>query len=184
MTIKRNLFWDATPYSLAEFYRCFGRTYPPYLEFFLVSWSGVRLSPLGTWPTNWSIVPAPGGRLWWAWSSRWNENWQGKPKYSVNSPVPGQRPNPKLKDWRYDNMVPDLRYRIDQGLLMDECSRMVPCSRRIAKKIRKSTCSNTASSNMKSPRIEPGRMIKKTLQIWIFRSLSYKTSYTCCFVRM
>jgi hypothetical protein len=24
-------------------------------------------------------LPAPGDR-WWVWSSRWNENWQGKPK--------------------------------------------------------------------------------------------------------
>jgi hypothetical protein len=42
---------------------------------------GVRLSPLGTSATNWPIVPAPGDRWWWVWSSRWNENWQGKPKY-------------------------------------------------------------------------------------------------------
>jgi hypothetical protein len=48
--------------------------------FFLVSWGGVRLSALGTSATNWPTVPAPDGR-WWAWSSRWNENWQGKPKY-------------------------------------------------------------------------------------------------------
>jgi hypothetical protein len=42
----------------------------------------VRLSPLGTSPTKWSIVPAPDDRWWWLWSSRWNENWQGEPKYS------------------------------------------------------------------------------------------------------
>jgi hypothetical protein len=41
----------------------------------------VRLSPLGTSATNWPVVPAPDDR-WWVWSSRWNENWQGKPKYS------------------------------------------------------------------------------------------------------
>jgi hypothetical protein len=41
----------------------------------------VRLSPVGTSATNWPIVPAPDDR-WWVWSSRWNENWQGKPKYS------------------------------------------------------------------------------------------------------
>jgi hypothetical protein len=41
----------------------------------------VRLSPLGTSATNWPIVPAPDDR-WWAWSSLWNEDWQGKPKYS------------------------------------------------------------------------------------------------------
>jgi hypothetical protein len=48
--------------------------------FFLVSWSGVRLSPLGTSATIWPIVPAPDDI--WVWCSRWNENWQGKPKYS------------------------------------------------------------------------------------------------------
>jgi hypothetical protein len=41
----------------------------------------VRLSPLGTSATNWPI-PAPDDRWWWMWSSRWNENWQGKQKYS------------------------------------------------------------------------------------------------------
>jgi hypothetical protein len=48
---------------------------------FLVPWGGVRLSPLGTSATNWPIVPAPDDS-WWVWSSRWNENWEGKPKYS------------------------------------------------------------------------------------------------------
>jgi hypothetical protein len=55
--------------------------------FNLISWCGVRLSPLGTSATIWSIVPAPDARWWWwwLWSSRWNDNWQGKPKYSVES---------------------------------------------------------------------------------------------------
>jgi hypothetical protein len=44
--------------------------------------SGVRVSPLGTAVTIWPIVPAPEDRWWWMWSSRWNANWQGKPKYS------------------------------------------------------------------------------------------------------
>jgi hypothetical protein len=30
---------------------------------FLVSWGGVRLSPLGTSATNWPIVPAPDDRM-------------------------------------------------------------------------------------------------------------------------
>jgi hypothetical protein len=42
---------------------------------------GARLSPHGTAPTVWPIVPAPGDR-WYVWSSRRNKNWQGKPKYS------------------------------------------------------------------------------------------------------
>jgi hypothetical protein len=55
--------------------------------FFLVSLGGVRLSPLGTSVTIWHIVPAPNGRC--VWSIWWNENWQGKPKYSRKpAPVP------------------------------------------------------------------------------------------------
>jgi hypothetical protein len=50
-------------------------------SFCLVSWGGVRLSPLGTSANIWPTVPAADDR-WWVWSSRWNENWQGKPKYS------------------------------------------------------------------------------------------------------
>jgi hypothetical protein len=30
----------------------------------------------------WPIVRAPDDRWWWLWSSRWNEDWQGRPKYS------------------------------------------------------------------------------------------------------
>jgi hypothetical protein len=41
----------------------------------------VRLSPLGTSATVWPIVSAPNDR-WWMWSSRRNENYQGKLKYS------------------------------------------------------------------------------------------------------
>jgi hypothetical protein len=52
------------------------------LFLFSVSWVGVRPSPLVTSATNRPIVPAPDDRWWWMWSSRWNENWQGKPKYS------------------------------------------------------------------------------------------------------
>jgi hypothetical protein len=41
----------------------------------------VRLSPLGTSATIWPILSASDDR-WCVWSSRWNENWQGIPKYS------------------------------------------------------------------------------------------------------
>jgi hypothetical protein len=58
--------------SLVSFY---------FVSFFLVCGGGVRLSPLVTSATIWPIVPAPGDR-WWVWSSRWNKNCQGKPKYS------------------------------------------------------------------------------------------------------
>jgi hypothetical protein len=41
---------------------------------------GVQMGPLGTSATEWPIVPAPSdnvdGEFWW------NEDWQGKPKYS------------------------------------------------------------------------------------------------------
>jgi hypothetical protein len=48
----------------------------------LVSFSGVRLRPLGTSATVWPTVPALNDRWWWMWSSRWNENWEVKLKYS------------------------------------------------------------------------------------------------------
>jgi hypothetical protein len=47
----------------------------------IVSWGGVRVSPLGTSATNWPIIPAPDDRWRWMWSSRWNENCHRKPKY-------------------------------------------------------------------------------------------------------
>jgi hypothetical protein len=49
-------------------------------EYYQVSWGGVRLSSLGTSATNWPIVPASDDK--WVCSIWWNENWQGKPKYS------------------------------------------------------------------------------------------------------
>jgi hypothetical protein len=30
----------------------------------------------------WPIVPAPDDRWWWLWRNWWNEDWQGKPKFS------------------------------------------------------------------------------------------------------
>jgi hypothetical protein len=55
-------------------------SFPPSLLICSFFGGGVRLSPLDTSPTNWPIAPVPDGR-WWMWSSQWNENWQGKPKY-------------------------------------------------------------------------------------------------------
>jgi hypothetical protein len=73
--------------------------------FFLVSWGGVRLSPFGTSGNIWPIVPAPDDRWWWVLSSRWNENWQGKPKYSeetcssaTNPTWPDLESNPGRRD--------------------------------------------------------------------------------------
>jgi hypothetical protein len=64
----------------------------------------LTVSPLGTSATNWPIVLAPDDR-WWMCSCRWNENWQGKPKYSeqtspnatlstTNPTWPGFEPGP------------------------------------------------------------------------------------------
>jgi hypothetical protein len=30
----------------------------------------------------WTIVQATDDRWWWLWGNWWNEDWQGKPKYS------------------------------------------------------------------------------------------------------
>jgi hypothetical protein len=54
-----------------------------YTFFFFLSFLGWGETE-STWYVGhyWPIVPAPDDRWWWMWSSRWNENWQGKPKYS------------------------------------------------------------------------------------------------------
>jgi hypothetical protein len=38
-----------------------------------------------TFGTAATIVPAPDDRWWWLWRNWWNENWQGKPKYSAKT---------------------------------------------------------------------------------------------------
>jgi hypothetical protein len=50
-------------------------------EFTVLSFGFLGWDETGTSATNCPIVSAPDDR-WWVWSSRWNENWQGKPKYS------------------------------------------------------------------------------------------------------
>jgi hypothetical protein len=60
--------------------RCFFPFLWTLFTLFFFSWGGVRLNKLGTSATKWHIVTAPNHR-WWMWSSRWNENWRGKPKY-------------------------------------------------------------------------------------------------------
>jgi hypothetical protein len=39
---------------------------------------------VGLWVLRhyWPIVPSPDGRWWWLWRNWWNEDWQGKSKYS------------------------------------------------------------------------------------------------------
>jgi hypothetical protein len=46
--------------------------------FFLVGWDWVSWYCGHYWP----IVPAPDDSWWWLWRNWWNEDWQGKPKYS------------------------------------------------------------------------------------------------------
>jgi hypothetical protein len=45
---------------------------------FLILWGGT----LGTAATTGLFVPAPDDRWWWLWRNWWNEDWQGRPKYS------------------------------------------------------------------------------------------------------
>jgi hypothetical protein len=39
----------------------------------------------GDWGHYWPIVPAPDDRWWWLWRNWWNEDWQGRPKYSAKT---------------------------------------------------------------------------------------------------
>jgi hypothetical protein len=76
-----------------------GLLYLPRVIFFIIS--GVGLSPLGTAATSGLLYKCPGW-LWW-WIIWWNEDWQGKPKYSektcpsatlstTNPTLPGSNP--------------------------------------------------------------------------------------------
>jgi hypothetical protein len=66
---------------------------------------------VGTSATIWATMPALDDRWWWMWSSRWNENWQGKPKCSgktcpsaslstTNRAWPGLGSNPGRRCWK------------------------------------------------------------------------------------
>jgi hypothetical protein len=50
----------------------------PCFFLFLVGWDWVSWYCGHYWPT----VPAPDDRWGWLWRNTWNEDWQGKPKYS------------------------------------------------------------------------------------------------------
>jgi hypothetical protein len=50
-------------------------------SFLFLRWGKTDVSPFGTSTIVWSIVPAPDDRWLLVRSGRWNENWQGKPKY-------------------------------------------------------------------------------------------------------
>jgi hypothetical protein len=55
----------------------------------------------------WPIVPAPDDR-WWVWSSRWNEDWQGKLKYSEET-CPSATLSTKNPKWPDLGSNPDPR---------------------------------------------------------------------------
>jgi hypothetical protein len=86
---------------------------PP--SFFLVSWvlgvgsDGVHLERR---PLDWPIVPAADDRWWWMWSSRWNDNWQWKPKYSEKTCPSAtlSTTNPTWLDWARTRRLNPLRY--------------------------------------------------------------------------
>jgi hypothetical protein len=59
------------------------------LNLILMSWGGVKLSPLGTPVPIGHIIPAPGGR--WTWSTSWNENRQQKQKSAILSTTSPKR---------------------------------------------------------------------------------------------
>jgi hypothetical protein len=79
--------------AIVVWMRCYSSHLLWEISFFLVSWGGVRLSPLVTSFTYWLIVPAPDDR-WWVWSSRWNKNWYGKLRKPAPAPYfPPQIPH-------------------------------------------------------------------------------------------
>jgi hypothetical protein len=71
--------------------------------FFLVSCGG------GETASKWLIVPAPDDRWWWVWSNWWNENWQGKPKYSEKT-CPGANLSTTNLTWRILGSNPGRRH--------------------------------------------------------------------------
>jgi hypothetical protein len=55
----------------------------------------------------WPIVPAPDDR-WWVWISRWNKDWQGKPKYSEKT-CPSATLSTTNPPWTDSSSNPDRR---------------------------------------------------------------------------
>jgi hypothetical protein len=56
------LFYFNRKFFKHRIYVCYIGPTIQVVSFFLVSWGGVRLSPLGMSATNWPIVPAPDDR--------------------------------------------------------------------------------------------------------------------------
>jgi hypothetical protein len=82
MSRKKCFFQVRISHVLRFIYICDLFTHSPsYIYIYNFSWSGMRLSLIGTSATVWPIVPAPDAR--WVWRIWWNENRQGKLKYSI-----------------------------------------------------------------------------------------------------
>jgi hypothetical protein len=76
----------ASPSSLSPLFQCClpgAFVVSSVRPFWVFSWDGMRLSPLGMSATNWHVVLSPDDWWWWMWSSQRNDNWQGKRKYSL-----------------------------------------------------------------------------------------------------
>jgi hypothetical protein len=56
----------------------------PYTAANIVNPTFILLPTESTWYCGhyWPIVPVPDDRWWWLWRNWWNEDWQGKSKYS------------------------------------------------------------------------------------------------------
>jgi hypothetical protein len=88
MLCSRLIDYDEVPNAINVIQRKAGKF------FSLVSWGGVRLSPLGTSANIWPIAPAPDDR-WWVWGSWWNGNWQGN-RSTRRKPAPVPLCPPKI----------------------------------------------------------------------------------------
>jgi hypothetical protein len=99
------------------------------IYFFIAS--GVGLSPLYC-GHFWPIVPAPDDRCGWLWSNWWNEDWQGKPKYSeqtcpsatlstTNPTWPDPGSNPGRRDGK------PATTRLSYGAAIDVCNSVDRC---------------------------------------------------------
>jgi hypothetical protein len=64
--------------TLQLIWEILGLILDPEIDYFLkfVRWD------FGYCSHYWPIIPAPDDRLEWSWRNWWNEDWQGKPKYS------------------------------------------------------------------------------------------------------
>jgi hypothetical protein len=57
----------------------------------------------------WPIVPAPDDRLCWLWRNWWNEEWQGKPKFSGEKTCPSATLSTTNPTWLDPGLIPGRR---------------------------------------------------------------------------